>query len=119
MRLTEAQYAALIGRKPVPKARVGEQWCDRFAAQLRANGIGFVREFRFCYPRRFRFDFSLVDRKLAVEIDGGVHRIESRFRSDREKFNLALKMGWRVLRFSPAEVRSGHAIAFLKSVIPD
>lgn len=59
-------------------------------------------EYRFC-DRKFRFDAAWPDERAAVEIDGGQwapgggrHAKDA----DREKHNLAVLHGWRVLRFS-------------------
>src|SRR5262245_1384575 len=90
----------------------GKKWEDLFAAQLDAQGIRYVREYRFLPGRRFRFDFALepLYRSIAVEVDGVVHRIKAQFQRDREKHNLALIAGWRVLHVSPDDVRSGKAL---------
>jgi len=53
---------------------------------------------------------------LAIEIDGSVHRIKGRFKADLERHNLAQLLGWRVLRFSPADVKSGKAIGVLEAL---
>jgi very-short-patch-repair endonuclease len=64
--------------------------------------------------RKHAFDFCWPDRMLAVEVDGGVHRIKERFRADIERHNLAQILGWRVLRFSPADIKAGKAIDALE-----
>jgi very-short-patch-repair endonuclease len=53
---------------------------------------------------------------LAVEIDGAVHRIKGRFKADLERHNLAQLLGWLVLRFSPADVKSGRALGVLEAL---
>lgn len=67
--------------------------------------------------RAHRIDFAWPDRMLAVEVDGAVHRIRERFRSDLERHNLLQVLGWRVLRFSPADVRSGKAVDTIAAVL--
>ena len=45
---------------------------DLFAMQLGILGVTEpTREYRFAPPRRWRFDFAWVDRKIAFEIEGG------------------------------------------------
>lgn len=117
LRLTERQLAAIKGGKPVPQARRGEVACDILAVMLNAKGIAFTREYRFCAGRRFRFDFALHIHRLAVEVDGQVHRIENRYNADREKFNLAMMLRWRVLHVTPFEVRNGSALDLILKVI--
>lgn len=123
MRVTVAQYRALMRRLGPARdifklgllPRSGTQWEELLDAQLRREGYAgrYVRELRFLPDRRFRFDFAFPRENLAVEIDGVVHRIKKRFDSDREKHQLALMGRWRVLHVSPAEVRSGHALALV------
>lgn len=69
-----------------------------------------VREFRFAPPRMWRFDFAWPAARLSVEIDGGIfigggHNRGLRFTSDAEKYNTAVEMGWRVLRFTTLDLR--------------
>lgn len=65
-----------------------------------------VREYRFHPVRKWRLDFAWPDIRLGIEIDGrGRHQTVAGVRSDCEKHNEALKMGWRVLRF-PATDKS-------------
>jgi very-short-patch-repair endonuclease len=120
LRLTEAEYAALLKRKPMhpegarllaARAR-GKEHENELAAMFDALVMPYQREYHFLPPRRFRFDFAMLPLclRLAVEIDGGVHRIDSRWRSDREKFNLALAAGWRVLHVGLDQIRTGEAV---------
>ena len=82
-----------------------------------------VREHRFAPPRRFRFDFAWPDRMLAVEVEGGEfvpgggrHQRRSGFTRDAEKYNLAQRLGWTVLRYTGTQVRRRVAIAELREV---
>lgn len=116
MRLTEAEYRALAERfKRHSRAVVtGKRWENEFALQLDQAAIDYRREHAFVPARKFRFDFALPACALAIEIDGVVHRIKGRFERDREKSNLAILHGWRVLHFSPAQVRSGEALSLTR-----
>lgn len=71
--------------------------------------LGFVREHHFNPMRRWRFDFANLDLKIAVEIEGGVHRLSDRFAGDLSKYNAAALDGWLLLRFSPAQVMGDEA----------
>ncbi len=71
------------------------------------------REYQFLAERGFRLDFAWPGQRVAVEVQGMVHRIKGRFRGDIEKRALALLAGWRVLEVGGAEIRSGQAIAWL------
>lgn len=66
-------------------------------------------EYRFAPPRKFMFDFAWPERKIAIEIDGGIW-ISGRHSGgigqllDMEKFNLAVVHGWRVLHYTPQQL---------------
>jgi len=117
LRLSPTQFAALQRGERPRRERRGARTEELLASQLRAAGIGFSREHRFVPNRRFRFDFRIaVD--LAVEIEGGVHGLKRQFRSDLDKHHLALLHGWRVLRVSPEQVRSGEALRLIRLLQP-
>lgn len=68
-----------------------------------------VPEYRFHEARKWRFDYAWPERKIAVEIDGGVfvqgrHNRGAGYRKDTEKLNAAAELGWRVMRYLPAEI---------------
>ena len=65
----------------------------------------FVTEHKFDNTRRFRFDWAVIDLKLAVEYEGvfskkSRHTSLNGFSKDCEKYNLAIANGWRVLRYT-------------------
>ncbi|MGD0771744.1 MAG: hypothetical protein ABSC05_02865 [Candidatus Solibacter sp.] len=98
---------------PIPKAlSPGE---EAFALHCRAEKISVTREYEFFPGRKWRFDFALLDQKIAVEIEGGVfsfggHSRGKGYEKDCEKYNNAVVMGWRVLRYSTDMVLRGDAI---------
>lgn len=64
--------------------------------------------------RRFVFDFAWPDARLLVEVDGGTwsqgrHTRGDGYESDCFKCNAATIAGWRVLRFTAAQVKRGAA----------
>jgi very-short-patch-repair endonuclease len=88
---------------------------EAFALQCRADGLDPLREYVFHPTRKWRFDFYFPERKLAVEIEGGIwsggrHSRGAGFESDCYKYNMAAKMRIRVLRYSIGMVMSGQAI---------
>lgn len=94
---------------------------ELLAVQLKAAGIEFEREVRFAPDRKFRFDFVVGDHYgtqgwIGVECDGGSwvkgrHARGSGIEKDNEKMNLAVELGWRVLRYTMAQIRDGSALA--------
>lgn len=80
------------------------------------------REYRFAPPRRFRADFAYPERKLLIEVEGGVwtrgrHTRGAGYTSDAEKYNLATVKGWRVLRFTGDMIKDGSAIDTIEKVL--
>lgn len=56
--------------------------------------------------RRYRADIVLQKARLVIEFDGfQYHRSKSAFQKDRERQNLFVQHGWRVLRFFNKQVR--------------
>lgn len=78
-------------------------------------------EHRFC-ERLWRFDVAFIDEKVAVEIEGGVwtggrHVRGKGYQNDMTKYNRASVLGWRVIRVTPDQVRSGVALNELRGVL--
>ena len=99
------------------------------AAQLEQAGIPFEREYLFHPTRKWRADFGIkVDflggrlTTILVEIDGGAwvggrHVTGKGFEADIEKLNAAALLGYRVLRFTPAMVEDGRALAVIRQAL--
>lgn len=80
------------------------------------------REYRFAPPRRWRFDFSWKEHKLAVEVEGGAwtrgrHTRGAGFLGDIEKYNAATLLGWRVIRVTPQQVADGTALTLVERAL--
>ena len=93
-----------------------------FALHCKAEGLSPVREYQFDPARKWRFDFAFEVEKIAVEIEGGIwnggaHVRGAKFEKDCEKYNRAIKMGWRVLRYSTRMVLAGDAINDVLEVV--
>lgn len=97
--------------------------------QLTQAGILFIREYRFAPPRRWRADFLVPTVKglagpgvdLLVEIEGGAytggHKRGKAYESDCDKQNAAVRLGYRVLRFTPAHVADGRALETILTML--
>lgn len=95
----------------IPQA--GSKGEAAFALHCRVEKLEPEPEYSFHPTRRWRFDFAFPDRKLAVEIEGGVngrHQRMGGFTGDCHKYNSAALLGWRVLRYTTAMVMDGTAI---------
>ena len=74
----------------------------------------FLPEFRFHSVRRWRFDWADPDLKIAIEVEGvtyfganiGRHQSATGIENDMEKYNRAIQLGWRVLRFSQRMIKA-------------
>lgn len=81
-----------------------------------------VAEFRFHPTRRWRFDYAWPDRSIAVEVDGAVwtggrHTRGAGVEKDCEKYAEALLAGWRVLRVTTGQVKSGQALTWVERLL--
>jgi very-short-patch-repair endonuclease len=76
------------------------------------------REYRFHPVRKWRFDFAWPDKLIALEVDGGVfsggrHVRGEGFVKDCEKQNVAMGLGWRILKAVTKHIKSGHVLTWL------
>ena len=144
MRLSEAEFAQRFPDHPLAKAYAGEKPAQKRARKSQIKGApkpkesvlealfyqqtrGFglpepVRELAFHEERKWRFDFAWPDQKIAVEVEGGIwnqgrHTRSHGFMADSQKYNTALSMGWKVLRFTGPDIRSGEAIKVVQAVL--
>ena len=96
---------------------------ERLLLLLAADGLPApVREWRFVSPRRWRWDMAWPDQLLAVEVQGGMylggrHNRPRGYEGDCEKANAATLLGWRVLRFTPAMIEDGRAVATITEAL--
>ena len=95
--------------------------CEDLSRRARTQ---YELEYRFHPVRRWRFDAAFPDRKIAIEIDGGVflpsggrHNRGAGFRGDCEKINEAALLGWRIFRFLPEQLKSGHVGSILERAL--
>lgn len=82
------------------------------------KGPVLTPEHRFSEGRRWRFDFAMPAIKVAFEVEGLVvgfdkktgkprksrHTTTKGYSDDCEKYNEAVKLGWRVLRFTSSMI---------------
>lgn len=95
---------------------------DDFQRLCMADGLPCpAREHMFHMKRRWRFDYAFIEQRLAVESEGGIHHARAGLTDpaafahasadgilrDMEKGNAAILEGWRVLRYTPAQLLSG------------
>ena len=76
-----------------------------------------VRQFRPFPDRKWKLDFAWPRFKLALEVDGAVHRIKATFKSSFERGFWLLRAGWIVLHVGGDQVRSGEAVQWLEQLL--
>ena len=90
----------------------------RFAAYHVGLGKGLRARLVAAQMQDWRFDWCWPLVKVAIELDGGgyvngAHGRGKHMESDCAKLSTAVSLGWRVLRITPAHVRSGMALRWL------
>lgn len=85
---------------------------------LRAAHItGWVAQYPF---GRFALDVAFPGQRLAIEVDGyAYHSADDRFQRDRTKQNALTRAGWRILRFTWADIvdRPDAVLAQIRQVL--
>lgn len=107
------------------------------ALHCRAYGLPEpALEHKFHPTRGWLLDAAWLDRKLAVEVEGGIwskaggkpcqlcgqapkgaHGRGKGILRDMEKANALAEMGWALLRFTPQQVSDGDAILVLRRIL--
>ena len=96
---------------------------DFFVLLCRTDlGVEVLKEYRFHPTRKWRFDYAIPSRRIAIEVEGGVwtqgrHTRPQGFLGDMEKYNTATLMGWRVFRTTPDRLISQATLRMLKSAM--
>ena len=88
-----------------------------------AYGLEAITEYKFHPKRKWKMDFAIVDKKICIEIEGGVWMKKARhtsgkgFIADMEKYNTATAMGWRLIRIVPEDYSS--ALYFIALILEE
>jgi len=100
-----------MNRKKVTKTRNLKINIYKKRMEQILNGIEepVYPEYKFLEDRRFRFDYAIPDKMIAIEYEGvmgGNSRHTNRFgyTKDTEKYNLAAINGWKVLRYTALNI---------------
>lgn len=78
----------------------------KFVIKLgKTMGLNLVSEFPFAKElrRKFRFDYADTEKRIAIELEGGVwthgrHTRPEGYMNDIEKYNIASALGWTLIR---------------------
>jgi very-short-patch-repair endonuclease len=94
-----------------------------FVALLKQQGLPDPEaEYKFLKNRKFKFDYAYPEKKIAIEIEGGLwikgrHNRASGYIKDMEKYNLAALNGWRILRYTPQQTTSEKTIKQIQEIL--
>jgi very-short-patch-repair endonuclease len=106
----------------IPKA--ASEGEELFALNCKVLGIEFEREFPFAEGRRYRADFYIKAANLLVEIEGGTfsrvpgrHSRGAGMALDAAKYNLATRLGYKLLRYTTDMVKRGDAMEDLEAIL--
>jgi len=96
---------------------------DKLEFQLKSAKItGFTREYKFHPKRRWRLDFAWVDKKIGVEVEGGIwlprsgHNTGVGISRDVEKGNALTLLGWKLIRVTGKMIKNGEALVLLEEM---
>ena len=89
---------------------------------MKINNFELIPEFKFHPVRKWRFDWAILEHKIAIEIEGGAyskgrHTRPIGFINDMEKYNAAAVLGWYVLRYTPQQFKSYSFITDIENLI--
>lgn len=84
----------------------GEQTFITYWSAFGFANTPYIQEFKFHESRKWRFDFAFPLHMVAIEIEGGTwnngrHGRGEGFENDCVKYNSAVELGWKLLRFTP------------------
>ena len=101
-----------FARLPIPVAEY------QFAKALTPDQLEAIGQVK---PRKWAIDWAFPFHQLALEVEGGYavggrHTSVSGFLKDQEKYNALALLGWRLLRVTPRDVKSGAALALVQRV---
>jgi len=107
---------------PNVKHPVKSRGQEALRLQLMALKIPHEMEYRFDKVRRWRFDFAIPEKRIAIEVEGGTwtngrHNRGSGMAKDLEKYDAAMRQGWSVYRCSTEMATSGHAIETIQIML--
>lgn len=72
--------------------------------------VGLEEEYRFDPQRKWEFDWAIPSIKIAIEYEGlfsekSRHTTVTGYSGDAQKYNAAIGLGWKVLRFTALDYR--------------
>jgi len=122
--------------RKIKKEKEQPDYEEILAASLKAVKIsGWTRQYEFCKARKWTSDFCWENERLLVEVEGGLrmnvrkkdgtiakntagrHNSKEGFTKDCIKYNEAVILGWRLLRVTGDQVKSGQALIWIERAL--
>jgi very-short-patch-repair endonuclease len=91
----------------------------RLGKALRDCGIKVSPQFCFDTDRLWRLDFAIPSLKIGIEVEGRDHQRLAQVKRDHDKFNRALILGWRILRYSAQTVMTKKRLPLILDQIKE
>ena len=95
-----------------------------FEALLKQEFGQFVPEYKFHPTRMWRFDYAYPYEKVSIEIEGlarpgtkSRHTTNDGYKNDCIKYNNAVVLGWRVLRFTQDMLMKKSTFEMIRQVL--
>lgn len=116
---TEGRVTTHVTQKPASNHRPSNKSAleQDLEIQLKAAKIQVVGQHRPVQERKWTLDFAIPERKLGIEVQGGVHRIRDKFRRDIEKRAELMLAGWRILEVDGDSIKDGRAFLWVERLI--
>lgn len=103
-------------KSPVKKKRarpVAYDWLDmNLRVWCMERGLTMEKEHRFHPERKWRFDYAIIEKKIAVEYEGifgggkSRHTTVTGYTEDTEKYSQAAVMDWKLIRVTAKNYKS-------------
>jgi hypothetical protein len=79
------------------------------------TSLKITMEHKFHKTRRWKFDYAIIEHKIAIEQEGGVYTKGRHVRpegyiNDMEKYNQASLEGWTLIRRTPSQMKTQETI---------
>lgn len=88
------------------------------------TGAQVVEEHKFHPKRKWRFDYAIVEDKIAIEVEGGIwrkgggaHSRPTNIVRDIEKYNEAVRLGWRLIRVQPEKLNTSYTLNLITDLL--
>lgn len=103
-------------KKHVPKVSIEKNTIELYLRQMIQSGLieSYETEYKFCKDRKFRFDYFIPCLSLALEYEGIMseksrHTTITGYTGDIVKYNLALTLGFKVLRYNALNYQNAYS----------